>query len=1335
MNKQTPALKKLFAAFSILSLIAIFFTAYFHSTKAKSDNLVQTAQHTFDLANYDIRTDKNVAQMIANLRSDLNDASLASIYEGFKAGEKALQLRVPSLKVEYSQETGAPEIIAPDILHGRAFLSEGDSGQRNAETLRDFLKESSELFGLSNAQINELKITADYTNPDGNLSFAHLEQRINGVPVFQGEVKAGFDKRGAMFRVINNLAAGVNEENISANFGAAENAVVAAARTIKREATLAKLKVASSDNLKTTFERGQFGRETTAEKIYFPLGIGAVRPAWRVLLWDSSQAFDVIVDAATGTLLWRKNITEFQTQAATYNVYGNVNSPLKTLDSPAPLTPGPNAPNGQQAALAPRTSFTLIGNEPPYGFNTSGWIPDGANETAGNNAEAGIDRDGTDGIDPSGKAYGTPYRVFNYVYNPSPGNPAPGEEPLPVTQIYPPTQYQQGSITNAFYVVNRFHDETYLLGFTEAARNFQLNNFGRGGAGNDRISVEVQDSMGNINFSAPADGTGGKLQVPVFTASTPDRDGALDAQIIVHELTHGLSNRLHGNSSGLNSNMARGMGEGWSDFYALALLSEPTDDPLGLHGIAAYSFGGSDFSNNYYYGIRRFPYAVIAATGPNGKPHSPLTFRHLNSNCNTEIGTPTTIGTISAYPRGPIGVAQCDQVHNAGEIWALALWEVRGQLITNNGATTGNRKALQFITDGMKLAPLNPTFLQERDAILTAAQVSGTAQDVRDVWRGSALRGMGTGAQVITASPANVVESFQTPNLTQTPQFTFTDPAPGGNGNGNAEQGETIQLNIPLTNQSGNAATNVTLQIAGGNSASYGDVANGQTVTRTVSFTVPTTACGQYQLTFNVNSNLGAVTFTRFISVGFPFVSLSQNFDGVIAPALPGGWTQTPVATNPGWTTATGAADSAPNSARVPNPASGGGADLETPVFTVTSPNQRIVFRNNYNTEATWDGGVLEIKVGAGAYQDILAAGGTFVEGGYNGTLRGTGNPLANRQGWTGNSNGYINTIVQLPQSAAGQNVQLRFRIGHDTAGGGTGWNIDNVQVFSLVCGDPPQNKARADFDGDGKTDVSAVRDGNWYVLRSTSGFIGASWGAPTDKILGGDFNGDFKADYAVFRPNASGGATFYILNSTSGTFQSISWGLPNDIPVIQDYDGDGRDDVAVYRLPSGVNNAAWYVLTASGSFIAITPQAAALNTDKPIIGDFDGDNKGDATLYRDGTWFVQKSGGGLETIQWGAPEDKPVAADYDGDGKDDIAVYRPSIGTWCIRKSSGGNLFIPFGSAADVPVPGNYDGDGQDDVAVFRDGFWYINRSAGGVTSVQFGINGDKPVPAAYIP
>lgn len=250
----------------------------------------------------------------------------------------------------------------------------------------------------------------------------------------------------------------------------------------------------------------------------------------------------------------------------------------------------------------------------------------------------------------------------------------------------------------------------------------------------------------------------------------------------------------------------------------------------------------------------------------------------------------------------------------------------------------------------------------------------------------------------VTLTPrVSLAESFGAANLTQTPHFTLTDNVPGGNGNGFPEQGETVQLNIPLTNNTGNTATEVSLQVAGGGSASYGNINNGQTVARTVNLTVPVTACGQYQLIFNVNSSLGAVSFTRFITVGTPLISFSQNFDGVTAPALPAGWTQTPIATNPGWTTATGAASSAPNAAFAPNPASGGGADLTTPAFLVTSGAARMSFRNNYNTEATWDGGVLEIKIGAGAFQDIVTAGGAFVENGYNGGLRGTGNPLVNR--------------------------------------------------------------------------------------------------------------------------------------------------------------------------------------------------------------------------------------------------------------------------------------------------------------------------------------------------
>jgi hypothetical protein len=121
--------------------------------------------------------------------------------------------------------------------------------------------------------------------------------------------------------------------------------------------------------------------------------------------------------------------------------------------------------------------------------------------------------------------------------------------------------------------MNLYHDALYKVGFTEAARNFQHNNFGRGGSGNDRVSAEGQDNSGtnNANFSTPSDGGRGRMQMYIWTGPTPDYDGTADAEIIIHEVTHGLSNRLHGNASGLSTNMSRGMGEGWGDWSPCGL--------------------------------------------------------------------------------------------------------------------------------------------------------------------------------------------------------------------------------------------------------------------------------------------------------------------------------------------------------------------------------------------------------------------------------------------------------------------------------------------------------------------------------------------------------------------------------------------------------------------------------------------------------------------------------------------------------------------------------------------------------------------------------------------
>src|SRR4030095_2560694 len=176
--------------------------------------------------------------------------------------------------------------------------------------------------------------------------------------------------------------------------------------------------------------------------------------------------------------------------------------------------------------------------------------------------------------------------------------------------------------------MNWYHDELYRLGFTELARNFQNDNFGRGGNALDRVSAEGQDSSGtnNANFSAGGDGTRGRMQIYIWTRPTPDRDGTSDADIMIHEVTHGTSNRLHGNNSGLSINMSRAMGEGWSDFYAPCRLAEPTDAINGLHALSGYAlFQGFGVVGNasYYYGIRRFPKAIMASTGgPMNRPHN-----------------------------------------------------------------------------------------------------------------------------------------------------------------------------------------------------------------------------------------------------------------------------------------------------------------------------------------------------------------------------------------------------------------------------------------------------------------------------------------------------------------------------------------------------------------------------------------------------------------------------------------------------------------------------------------------------------------------------------------
>ncbi len=1084
--------RKFAFVFGMVAIAATVFLLPRLATKAAKVSVSRTESHADGLPNYDIRTDKHAIDTIASFRiaAGKNAPEIADARDGMVRGEERLKQRVPTLKVEYNADLKVPETIAPDVKQGRAFLSRA-SGGSNADSLKAFLSNNNDLIGARPAQIDDLKVFSDYTNPDGRLSFVELNQEINGVPVFRGEIKAGFTQDGEIIRVINNFAPGLDAAAISTDFGYPTEALRAAAGHINNS-QLSKTIITPAarlpSDLKTVFGDGESA--PTAEKMYFPTEPGVAVPAWRVLIWQPVSAYYVIVDAQTGTLLWRKNITEDQTQAATYNVYANPNAMINVADSPFPMTPGTSSPNGTQGNAIPRTLVTRVGNEPPYSFNNLGWITDGNNTLDGNNVQAGLDREGpndgslnANGIDPNSIPSGSPNRVFNYPFSPGiPTNPAlnTGDSPLPAGQnpqicleegiAAIPTDFQKASVTQMFYVSNFFHDEVYRFGFTELARNFQNDNFGRGGLGGDRLSAQAQDCSGinNANFSTPADGERPQMQMYLWQGPNPDIDGALDADVMIHELTHGLSNRLHGNGSGLFLDIARGMGEGWSDFYAHCLLSEPTDPIDGLYTIGAYDtylFGTVGF-NNYYYGIRRFPKAIKTSVGgPQNRPHNPLTF--------ADIDVATADASDGAF--NPRFIPFADQVHNIGEVWSSALWEIRARYIQRLGWETGNRRILQFVTDGMKLAPLGPTPISERDAMIAAIIASGTDADLADAWAGFAVRGFGASASIqalggISTSGTNTVrvtEAFDLPNLSQTPEITVSDDS-FGDDDGYPEPGEEVLLRVPIKNATGTTAADVTIQIGNDNSViSFGALSGISSAEIGVRYTVPSESiCGAtIPITININSSLGPVSFLRSIFVGNPAATVAgENFDGVGAPVLPNGWTAATVLGGINFVNSTISPDSAPNVLYARNPTTvGGGTDLTAPPVSVTSAAATVMFRNSYNTENGWDGGVLEISIAGGEYQDFLAAGGTFVQNGYNGILGGgRNNPIASREGWTGNSGGYITTIAQLPASANGKIINLRWRFGADdnTAGIGPdpGWRIDTVTlsgagfVTSFAC-------------------------------------------------------------------------------------------------------------------------------------------------------------------------------------------------------------------------------------------------------------------------------------------
>jgi hypothetical protein len=181
---------------------AVIVLPYQFGTAASQKGLiVRTVSADSTLPNYDIRDDaneKDAGAVDALLRyrqnAGRNAAMVADVRESFVRGEDSLRARIPTLKVEYNQDIRIPEVIGPDVWQGRKFLTgtSTPAGEKHADVLINFLKDNTQLIGATTDQVGQLKVAADYTDPNGILSFVELDQEISGIPVFRGEVKAGF---------------------------------------------------------------------------------------------------------------------------------------------------------------------------------------------------------------------------------------------------------------------------------------------------------------------------------------------------------------------------------------------------------------------------------------------------------------------------------------------------------------------------------------------------------------------------------------------------------------------------------------------------------------------------------------------------------------------------------------------------------------------------------------------------------------------------------------------------------------------------------------------------------------------------------------------------------------------------------------------------------------------------------------------------------------------------------------------------------------------------------------------------------------------------------------
>jgi len=526
--------------------------------------------------------------------------------------------------------------------HDDDTLQQSAIGATRTVTVSTFLGAN----GRDRETAQSISETSSHESAQFNRSYATYEQRINGLRVHGAFVKAAFSAEGRMIHLLEKLTT-------------AGRAI--AAPTLD-DAEALRLAIDLNFNGRTTAPRRDsvngatsifldnnfFHQAPTVERVIIA-GDDGLGEGFHVETWSETdnQLYHTVIDG-----LGRVVSNELRTANDRYRIY-----PDHPGNSSQTIRNGAGNGNGQ---------------------SPSGWLS--GNQTtrqiSGNNVNAYLDRDNNGRADGGGGAINNGDFLSRANLSQTPTS----------------SINQDVAVQSLFYWNNVIHDQLYTHGFTESRGNFQENNFGKGGRSGDSVNAEGQDGGGsnNANFATPSDGGNPRMQMYIWTAANPDRDGDLDSDIIWHEYGHGLTWRMIGSMSG---SVSGAIGEGMSDVLAIV---KNNDDRV------------AEYSANRSTGIRSARYTNF-----------PKTLKNFSGS----------------------------SVHRDGEIYAATIWRLK-QIFDREGLSRD--LLMNYLVDGMNFTAPGPDYFDMRDGILASTP---STRDCL-VWEAFAAFGMGQGGSMNSTGSA-----------------------------------------------------------------------------------------------------------------------------------------------------------------------------------------------------------------------------------------------------------------------------------------------------------------------------------------------------------------------------------------------------------------------------------------------------------------------------------------------------------------------------------------------------------------------------------------------------